>query len=255
MKIRMIASVGAAMLVCAVVALPERTPEQRRADMEKFGGYVVRPGNGKSVLLADMRGGGDDAALQRFARGGQGALHLTIDLKKAAPPVGGDIGEAARRLKDATHPAVIAVADVPGRPALGVFPEEAVAFVNVAPLKTDDETRYRARVNKELWRAAGFALGAYVLPRKGCVMESVTSVEQLDKLPAQMLSPMRFANIYRTVEALDIPDGREVLYAKALREGWAPAPTNDAQRAAVKKWEEVKAKRAEKEAAKKASVK
>ena len=61
---------------------------------------------------------------------------------------------------------------------------------------------------------------------------------------------MRFMNVYRAVEKLGIPDEREVPYVKALREGWAPAPTNDAQRAAVQKWEEVKAKRAEKEAAK-----
>ena len=251
MSRRIIAACCAAALCGGALALgtTEKTPEQRRAEMEKFGGYVIRPGNGKSVLLADMRGVEDDGLLQGFAKGGGALLHLTFDLKAAGAPKG-DVGVAARSLKDAMHPAAIAVVDVPGSPALGVYPEEAVAFVNVAPLKTDDATRYRARVQKELWRAVGFALGAYVLPRQGCVMENVCSVDDLDKVPARQLSPMRFMNVYRTVEKLGIPDGREVPYVKALREGWAPAPTNDAQRAAVQKWEEVKAKRAEKEAAK-----
>ena len=249
-RIMMAAAGTAAMLACAVT-VPEKTPEERRAEMEKFGGYVKRPGNGKSVLLADMRGEKtDDELLKGFAKGGAAIMHLTFDLKAAKPPTGKDIGEAARQLKDASHPAVVAVADVPGAPTLGIFPEDSVAFVNVAPLKTNDETRYKARVTKELWRAAGFALGAYVLPRQGCVMEAVHSVGELDSLPARQLSPMRFMNVYRAVEKLGIPDGREVPYVKALREGWAPAPTNDAQRAAVRKWEEVKAKRAEKEAAK-----
>ena len=248
-RIMMVAIGMAAMLACAVT-VPEKTPEQRRAEMEKFGGYVKRPGNGKSVLLADMRGGKADDILEGFAKGGAAILHLTFDLKTEAAPTGDDIGVAARKLKSAMHPAVVAVVDVPGAPALGIYPEEAVAFVNVAPLKTEDETRYRARVTKELWRAAGFALGAYVLPRQGCVMECVHSVSELDGIPARQLSPMRFTNVYRAVEKLGIPDGREVPYVKALREGWAPAPTNDAQRAAVQKWEEVKAKRAEKETAK-----
>ena len=114
MKRIMIVAVGvAAMLACAVT-VPEKTPEQRRAEMEKFGGYVKRPGNGKSVLLADMRSEKkDDGLLQGFAKGGAAIMHLTFDLKAAKPPTGKDIGEAARQLKDASHPAVVAVADVP----------------------------------------------------------------------------------------------------------------------------------------------
>ena len=240
--------------VLGAAALPkfsEKTPEQREAEMAKFGGTVVKPSNGKSVLLADMTANGDEFA-ETFVKRSTMMLHLTFDVKKVAAPEG-DVGKTVRSLKDKAHPAVIALVDRPGEAALGVFPEEAVAFVNIAPLKAADAIRYKARVNKELWRAVGFALGGYAMARPGCVMDAVFSVSELDKIPSAQLMPTRYGFIYKSAAKLDIPDGRAVPYVKALREGWAPPATNDAQRAAVQKWEEVKAKRAAKEAAKKAA--
>lgn len=232
----------------APLKFSEKTPEERAAAMEKFGGMVVKPGNGKSVLFTDMTSDGGEMA-ETFTSRSAMFLHLTFELRKMSAPAG-DIGKAVCALKDKTHPAVIALVDMPDEPALGVFPEEAAAFVNIAPLKTKDSIRYRARVNKELWRAVGFAMGGYAMPRPGCVMEAVFSTVELDKVPGSQLMPTRYGMIYKSAAKLDIHDSRPVPYVKALREGWAPPATNDAQRAAVKKWEEAKAKRSAREAEK-----
>ena len=126
---------------------------------------------------------------------------------------------------------MLALVDLPGAASLSVYPEEAIAVVNAAALKgAGDPVKLRMRLGKEIWRAFGFALGGYAQPLPGCVLQPVYSVEELDALKGNQLAPNRLNGVYRSAGRLGLHSDRPVPYSMACRQGWAPPPTNDAQR-------------------------
>ena len=122
-------------------------------------------------------------------------------------------------------------------PALSVFPEEGIGCINYAALKSEDKTKEAKRISKELFRAFGFACGGYSITRTACAMGLVYSLEDLDAMNAAILSPMRFSGINRSAAKLGLPVLRPTTYQMACRQGWAPQPTNELQRAI---WEKSK---------------
>ncbi|MCL2104224.1 MAG: hypothetical protein FWH21_04115, partial [Kiritimatiellaeota bacterium] len=64
--------------------------------------------------------------------------------------------------------------------------------------------------------------------------------EDLDALKPQTISPEPMNKIMAQAAKLGISPGRMTSYRRAVEEGWAPAPTNDFQKAI---WEEVRGQR------------
>ena len=116
---------------------------------------------------------------------------------------------------------------------LAVFPDNATAIVNVKALSADNPTQavLEARVSKELWRGLIYALGGGNTYVPQCVMKQVTSLGDLDALVATTACPDAYARIGESARKLGIMPARRASYRQACREGWAPAPTNDVQRA------------------------
>lgn len=69
-----------------------------------------------------------------------------------------------------------------------------------------------------------------------CVMKQVTSLKELDALP-RTPCPDTYRSVREGALKFGIRQARRTTYRQAVREGWAPTPTNDVQRAI---WEEVK---------------
>ena len=84
---------------------------------------------------------------------------------------------------------------------------------------------------KEVWRAAALALGASTSAYKPCVLEPVTSLGDLDANLAMRPCPEPCNKIVDVSRKLGIGQLHFASYRQACREGWAPAPTNDVQRA------------------------
>ena len=118
-------------------------------------------------------------------------------------------------------------------PSLLVAPEAAWSIVNMRALKADTppDIRFRNRAVKEIWRAAALALGASTSAYKPCVLEPVTSLGDLDANLAMRPCPEPCNKIVDVSRKLGIAQLRFASYRQACREGWAPAPTNDVQRA------------------------
>lgn len=120
-----------------------------------------------------------------------------------------------------------------------VAPEGRWAFVNVAPLakgRGEKPAFLEARVKKEMARIGCLVLGGIGSVYRDNLLGFVDSPDGLDKFKDDTLpvdGPLRCG---RYLLSLGVKPYRDVTYRKACQEGWAPAPTNDVQKAI---WKEV----------------
>ena len=123
---------------------------------------------------------------------------------------------------------------------LVVQPDNALAIVNVKALSADKPSRQilETRVCKEMWRGLIYTIGGGNTYVQQCVMKQVSSLAELDALPSKTACPDAFMRVTESARALGIQPVRRVTYRQACKEGWAPAPTNDVQKAI---WEQIHA--------------
>ena len=245
MKMTTRAFTTAIMGMMAVCAQGEQNPinlhklpdPAKMAEMEAHqGGRIVPPDNGNRILVWDLTGQAE-ASVMTFTNLGQRLWHIPITVKRGGE-AGGDLYRLAKGAKSERTPCVIIVGDGGSdAPALAVYPEEGIGCVNYAALKCADAGKTEKRVSKEMFRAFGFACGGYSISRTACAMDLVYSLDDLDAMNAMILSPMRFSGINRSAEKLGLPVLRPTTYQMACRQGWAPPPTNELQKAI---WEKCK---------------
>lgn len=135
---------------------------------------------------------------------------------------------------------LVALVSDKSAPALLVAPEAGWATVNVSALADDlpPADVLGVRVQKEIWRGLAMTLGAANSQMQPCLMSNVTSLESLDQNKMMVPSPEPIMKMFQGVKARGILPGRRATYRRACEQGWAPAPTNDVQRAI---FEQVKA--------------
>ena len=218
------------------------SPELKELMDRRSGGLVYPKTNGKALLLVDARGCEDDV-VQSFAMSAKGRFHITITHVAKEMPAGADPFKFASECKTMMNPAVVLLVDHPSKPVLSIYPEDAIGIVNVAPLKSPDKGLFGARVQKETWRGIALALGGFAtVAPNGRVVKSllspVYSTRDLDALKMQVLSPSQCIAVYEAVSGIGIQASRPVIYSVAVRQGWAPPPTNNIQRAI---WKQVHA--------------
>jgi hypothetical protein len=114
-----------------------------------------------------------------------------------------------------------------------VAPEKRWALVNVAALGDDNakEALVAERVHKEIWRAFGCVMGAANSTQSNCLLKPVFSLSELDSLDAKMLAADNLNRILNLSKTIGMKPSRPNTYRKAVEEGWAPAPTNECQKA------------------------
>lgn len=204
-------------------ARPKLTPEQREARKYRhFGGHVLQPVETKEVVLLDCRGETDGDGLSRVAAEMSSLLSIPVRTGKAE-----NAGCTLRVVSgDGTSP-------------LLVMPEKPEARVDVNALSADKPSPavLEARIEKELWRGLVYALGGGNTYFPKCVMKPVASLSELDALPARAACPDAYARALEGATKFKIRPARRVTYRQAVKEGWAPPPTNDVQKAV---WDEVK---------------
>ncbi|MGN0847135.1 MAG: hypothetical protein ACI4RA_07105 [Kiritimatiellia bacterium] len=203
------------------------TPEQQ---MERFGGFVERERAGRVCSFADAQGRVPGGTLELVARQIERTLSIPVVVARAEardagafPPPGPSGGAGA----------VVSVIDLPGRPSLLVAPENGWAQVNVAALAGDAPAPdvLDARVRKELWRAFVLLFGGGNSSASAQdLMRPVNSLADLDARPGLVPGPEPFNAVLDGARARGIAPVHRTTYRQACVEGWAPTPTNDAQR-------------------------
>ena len=134
--------------------------------------------------------------------------------------------------------ATLFIIDDAALPAILVAPENRWAFVNIAPIAKEQRPAYfEARVKKELTRGFSFLCGATNSQFPRALTRGIVDHADLDKNPDFGL-PIDVLQRFRTyMETLGVQPAVVATYRKACQEGWAPAPTNEYQKAI---WEKVR---------------
>ena len=116
-------------------------------------------------------------------------------------------------------------------PSLLAAPEDGWAVVGVKALKADNPTPevLEARLKKEIWRAGCYAMGVGIEATPS-VLRPITEPKDLDKFTDLCSTPVITSLISESAIRRGIGKVRYATYRQACREGWAPLPTNDAQR-------------------------
>ena len=212
-------------------------PAARSNMLAKTGGIIQSPATGPAILFLNTQKRVPAQAFHETPDQIQKILRLPCLArdKTSSEPV----AEAVKALADTNTAAVIVIGDSPGYPALLVAPESRWALVNVAALGGADVTadKLAERVQKEVWRAFGYVMGAANSNLEPCLLKPVLSTADLDALIAKSLCPEPFNKILAQAKKLGLKSNRTTTYRKAVEEGWARAPTNDFQRAI---WQELK---------------
>jgi len=235
-------SVAAAAVLAAFSAMgaqeaakPEDPAAFREAAIARAGGYVARPGSMKGqIAFIDAGSGiGEDELRKVVSALGEKLAKYDVRVEKAEAG-----SPAAVKARSGADVAVVVVDD-DATPAMLVAPEDRWAAVNVRKvsegLKGSAVGRFRAsRCRKEILRAFTFVCGGVASSFDGNILD-VPSPAELD-LRDEFIPFDKFAAFTKHLSGIGVTPRRLVTYKRACREGWAPAPTNDVQKAI---WDEV----------------
>ena len=117
--------------------------------------------------------------------------------------------------------------------ACEIYPEEHLAVVNIDVLLNGvtGSGRRQDRIEKQVWRAIGHICGVGAPEGYQCVMQSMRSLQDIDMLPIKFIHPSSFYKARSYFTRMGVSPTRKGTYEAAVKQGWAPAPTNDIQKA------------------------
>lgn len=223
----------------------EYTPEQMRekvhkASMRLNGGLIREAGSAKGtfvVLNAQKKVPGDQLKaivetldkrmlVQAAIKQSEESVRCE-NVKKQIAAAGGVLG--------------VALVEADGLPSLVTAPEDGWALVNVTALAEGAASPdvLAARVRKEALRAFAFVTGGCYLSRAPMLMRDVKKASDLDAIVQEGYGVEVLNHVHKSAEFYGLVPWRQAVYRKACMDGWAPAPTNEYQKAI---WNELNAK-------------
>ena len=148
------------------------------------------------------------------------------------------IETASHQLQKSGANGCLFIVDNDSYPTSLVAQEAKWGIVNVAALRTDgaDKTTVALRTAREAWRVFALVVGAGDTSMGHCLLKPVFTAEDIDKLSTNSISPEPLLAIKDHMDAMGIKQVSRCTYLEACQEGWAPAPTNEFQKAI---WEKV----------------
>lgn len=198
---------------------------------QRTGGHLEVPNSRQGrIVFVDAQSGICRAWLNEFVRKHQSLHHFDFSVED---------GSFALPRPVLHGNATLYVVNDAMLPSLLHAPEDRWTMVNVSRLREGNGQKpqfFEARVKKELTRGFCLLAGTQTSNYPGSLLTTVTAPEDLDKfmdaeLPIDI--PERFKPY---LAGFGIRPAVFTTYKKACYEGWAPAPTNDVQRAI---WEQV----------------
>jgi hypothetical protein len=204
----------------------ERKEESRR----RTGGLVldVRNQKGKVVILNGQCIVAEDAILS-VAKELSDMLKIRVEVAKWAPT---PLSEAGKGLSECDGNIKIVLSDMENQPALAIFPDELWAFVGVTAINGG---KVEKRLQNQIRRAFAYACGC---GSDSGIMARIDKPAQLERFADTDLTYAATQSMLMYLSAAGVTPGRNVLYIRACKEGWAPAPTNEIQQAV---WDKVHA--------------
>ena len=204
----------------------QKAIEEGRAHfLERTGGYVRNTSGQKGrVLIANAQKAVPLDGLRKSVTKLAEQMKVAIDIEDVD---GADAAKTASLLKDRKANAVIYILDT-GKSPLLVSPDECWASVSVPAL---GDANAPSRLEKETMRALTFLCGGTASGYPNPMTYPVTDVRQLDLIEAPDLPIDVIQRMQMYLEKLGVTPYKQATYRTACKQGWAPAPTNDVQKA------------------------
>ncbi len=205
--------------------------ERREKRLAESGGLVEREVPGKSALIVNAQSVVPMGCIEAVAASIRGLALVKVEAATGEP--------SKTHRPTPEHPVVVSVINDPASDAtILVAPEQNWATLNVNLLLRDNPTEevVAARVHKEVWRATAMAMGAANSMTQPCLLRQINTLRELDRTKSMLPSPQPINNMIEVADKFGIVRVHRATYRRACQEGWAPAPTNDVQRAI---WEKV----------------
>ncbi len=205
-------------------------PEKRYA---RTGGLVTQSAEGPRILLLNCSDAKYESSLKQIQRDIQAIASLPCDVDHYDKDID-DIVLFAQKCLARTNVAAVIVMDTSDKyPPMLVAPESAWGYFNLNYLKSDkcDDRVLHDRIVKQGWRTLAATLGAIYTTSPVCLMKPVTAVGQLDTFNLFVISPEPLNKLQNQAKLLGIKPVKRTTYSIAVKEGWAPTPTNDVQKA------------------------
>ena len=209
---------------------------ERKAKLEavvnqRVGGFLEKPGTAKgSIAYVNCQKKAPkswiDESIAYFCEVTKFKVNYaegTFDIK--SPKFDGEV--AIFIIEDETLPPIL------------VAPENKWALVNITPIaKEQRPIFFEQRTKKELSRAFAYLCGATGSKYERSLTRGITSQAELDKNYDYELPMDIVQRFWDYMKPLGVIPAQRATYLKACEEGWAPAPTNDVQKAI---WDKVHA--------------
>ena len=209
---------------------------ERKAKLEavvnqRVGGFLEKPGTAKgSIVYVNCQQKAPktwiNESIAYFSEVTKFKVNYaegTFDIK--APKFDGEV--AIFIIEDETLPPIL------------VAPENKWALVNITPIaKEQRPIFFEQRTKKELSRAFAYLCGATGSKYERSLTRGITSQSELDKNYDYELPMDIVQRFWDYMKPLGVLPAQRATYLKACEEGWAPAPTNDVQKAI---WDKVHA--------------
>lgn len=226
----LMAAFAATCLGAGAVQPSAAKPDKNERMMRITGGRVAKPGTQRGeIACVNCQKSASAAWLEEsvayFAKCSRFKVTLSdggFDIQK--PQVKGSLS--------------IFVVEDENLPALLAAPDDRWALVNVARLKSEKEPFFKARVQKELSRAFSILCGAFASTFPQALPGAIARAEDLDKYVDPSIPMDIIARFPSYAKAFGVTPAIITSYRNACKQGWAPAPTNDVQKAI---WDEMHA--------------
>lgn len=214
-----------------------RKAGRQRAMLVHTGGWIMRPGVQKgSIAFVDGTSGKiDQSIISNVVATLDKRFHIAIKSVqvKSLPKKG--LAEEMKKIN--ANGAIFFCWDEECDLPLIYAPDQQWVRVNVRLLKDGvSDIIYKDRVLKQAVRGFAYVAGS-AGSASGEGLMNVTSVRKLDTVEAELMSDV-LSSIEGSLRNIGVTPWERVTYIKAVREGWAPSPTNEYQKAI---WDEVHA--------------
>ena len=122
------------------------------------------------------------------------------------------------------------------------IPEENISIVNVKELMLDKPKTIllENRIVRAAMRGFSFSLGVGYSTYEAGVMHPISKASDLDRFSANFIPPDCANFALQNGSKIGFKPYRRTTYKRACKEGWAPAPTNEFQKAV---WEKVRSEK------------
>lgn len=214
--------------------------DKKPSVLQRVGGFVIdyKAAKGK-YLFVDCQKRLDTKLVRGIANGLKGDFSWNVECAEGSQSISSTKQAIAEKNRLDALAATFFV-DSDTLPLLTVAPESNVSVINVRELVADNPKSILVenRLVREAMRAFAFSLGSGYSTFEAGVMQPISAAADLDRFSANFMPPDSANAALQNGTKIGFKPFRRTTYKRACKEGWAPPPTNDFQKAV---WDHVHA--------------